>query len=37
VDLAGIGVERQEVRECATDIDGNAYVLQDYVPRPTQR
>src|SRR5262249_18924060 len=32
VDLTGIGVERQEVRKCATDIDGNADVLQDVIP-----
>src|SRR5215467_6580077 len=32
MDLTGIGVERQEVCECATDIDGNADVLQDAVP-----
>src|SRR2546429_23653 len=32
VDLTGVSVECQQVRECATDIDGNAYVLQDAVP-----
>jgi len=37
VDLTRVGVERQEVRECATDIDGNADVLQVLFPRPTAR
>src|SRR5262249_34630322 len=32
MDLTGVGVERQEVCECAPDIDGNADVLQDAVP-----
>ena len=28
MDLAGFGIERQQVRECAADIDGDANVFQ---------